>query len=58
MNEVQILIRDHGLEEQPLWLTGYKLVDRNQFIAKLSPSKLDAAYFDEDDYIIELCKKL
>ncbi len=55
--EVQILIKDHGLEEPPLWLTGYKVVNRTQFMTTLSASRIDAAYFDADDYIIEICKQ-
>lgn len=56
MKEYQILIKDHGLEAGPLWLCNYKVVKFGQFITNLSEDRYDAGYFEEDDYIIELCK--
>lgn len=56
LKEYQILIKDHGLQTGPLWITGYKVVKRSQYIVFFSESRIDAAYFDEDDYILEICK--
>lgn len=57
LNEIQLLVEDHGLPNVgKLWITGYKVVKRSQYILFFSQSRIDAAYFDEDDYIIELAK--
>lgn len=56
LNEIQLLVEDHGLTTGKLWITGYKVVKRSQYVVFFSESQIDAAYFDQDDYIIELAK--
>jgi hypothetical protein len=57
LKEIQILVEDHGLPDLVnLWITGYKVVKGTQYVLFFSELRIDAAYFDEDDYIIELSK--
>ncbi len=40
-----------------LWLVFYKAKSPIEFVITLNPNIEDAGFFDEDDYIIQLCKE-
>jgi len=52
MNQYQVKIPEHNA-----YLVRYKAVSQNQFIIDVNVDAEAAGQFDEDDYILELCRK-
>ena len=52
MNQYQVKIPEHNA-----YLARYKAVTPGQFVIDLNIDPEEAGRFDEDDYILELCRK-
>ena len=45
------------IPEEKAWVISYKAVSSEQFVLDITENEDDAGWFDEDDYILYVCKK-